>query len=247
MLSRKFGREVANYFSGSPLNRLGFLRGDHVFLGRALKHPSTSFMLCKDLQPLVQSADNKKLQYVKFEDVKPIVGEDPYARNEKEMLAQYNSEEVVPQMIFLGIDESVKDGLDYQGKNRYVGAPFFAVDVTPRGNVKEACEELVKKVETGGVEFGKGRLMELEASDGTFARDLDIKVLCEGFMLTHTRLQLPSTPKPANSSTGTHATHSARNAVSPRCPSTAASNAPARPQISRKRPRHPCLLHLPHP
>ena len=30
MLSRKFGREVANYFSGSPLNRLGFLRGDHV-------------------------------------------------------------------------------------------------------------------------------------------------------------------------------------------------------------------------
>ena len=75
MLSRKFGREVANYFSGSPLNRLGFLRADHVFLGRALKHPSTSFMLCKDLQPLVQSSDNKKLKYVKFEDVKGIIGE----------------------------------------------------------------------------------------------------------------------------------------------------------------------------
>lgn len=182
MLSRKFGREVANYFSGSPLNRLGFLRADHVFLGRALKHPSTSFMLCKDLQPLVQSSDNKKLKYVKFEDVKPIIGEDPYARNEKEMLAQYNSEEVVPQMIFLGIDESVKEGLDYQGKNRYVGAPFFAVDVTPRGSVKEACEELVKRVETGGAEFGKGRLMELEASDGMFLGGIwglvSIKVQC---------------------------------------------------------------------
>ncbi|KAM0707867.1 hypothetical protein Q7P35_004516 [Cladosporium inversicolor] len=165
MLSRKFGREVANYFSGSPLNRLGFLRADHVFLGRALKHPSTSFMLCKDLQPLVQSSDNKKLKYVKFEDVKGIIGEEPYARNEKEMLAQYNSEQVVPQMIFLGIDESVKEGLDYQGKNRHVGAPFFAVDVTPRGSVKEACEELVKRVETGGAQFGKGRIMELEASD----------------------------------------------------------------------------------
>jgi NAD+ diphosphatase len=113
------------------------------------------------------------LKYVKFEDVKPIIGEDPYARNEKEMQAQYNSEEIVPQMIFLGIDESVKDGLDYQGKNRYVGAPFFAVDVTPRGNVKEACEELVKKVETDGVVFGKGRLMELEASDGMLCYDLE--------------------------------------------------------------------------
>lgn len=168
MLSRKFGREVANYFSGSPLNRLGFLRNDHVFLSRALKHPTTSFLLCKDLQPLVQSSDNKKLQYVKYEDIKPVIGEDPYARNEKEMLEMYNSEESVAQMVFLGIDEGRKDGLDYQGKNRYIGAPFFAVDVSPKGSVKAACEELVKKVETGGVEFGKGRLMELEASDGMF-------------------------------------------------------------------------------
>lgn len=169
MLSRKFGREVANYFSGSPLNRLGFLRADHVFLGRALKHPSTSFMLCNGLQPLVQSSENKKLQYVKFEDVKGVVGEDSYAKDEKEMQAQYNSENVVAQMIFLGIDESVKDGLDYQGKNRYVGAPYFAVDVTPReNNLKSACEELVKKVESGGAQFGKGRIMELEASDGMF-------------------------------------------------------------------------------
>jgi NAD+ diphosphatase len=214
MLSRKFGREVANYFSGSPLNRLGFLRADHVFLGRALKHPSTSFMLCKDLQPLVQSSDNKKLKYVKFEDVKAVIGEDPYARNEKEMLAQYNSEEVVPQMIFLGIDESVKEGLDYQGKNRYVGAPFFAVDVTPRGSVKEACEELVKRVETGGAEFGKGRLMELEASDGMFGRELELGVH-QGLMLIDT--QLLSMLKLASFSTGTLATRSARNAVSPRC------------------------------
>lgn len=166
MLARKFGREVANYFSGSPLNRLGFLRNDHVFLSRALKHPTTSFLLCKDLQPLVQSSENKKLQWVKYEDVKPVIGEDPYVRTEKELLEQYNSEESVPQMIFLGIDESDKNGLDYQGKNRYIGAPYFALDVSPKGSVKAACEDLVKKVETGGVEFGKGRLMELEAGDG---------------------------------------------------------------------------------
>jgi NAD+ diphosphatase len=177
MLSRKFGREVANYFSGSPLNRLGFLRADHVFLGKALKHPSTSFMLCKDLQPLVQSSANKKLQYVKFEDVKGIIGEDPYAKDEKEMQAMYDSEKVVPQMIFLGIDESVKEGLEYQGKNLYKGAPFFAVDVTPRANnLKEKCEELVKKVETGDAQFGKGRIMELEPSDGMFL-PFDLRLL----------------------------------------------------------------------
>lgn len=168
MLARKFGREVANYFSGSPLNRLGFLRNDHVFLSKSLKHPSTKFMLCKDLQPLVQTSENKKLAFVKFEDVKSVVGEDPYSRNEKEMYEQYNSEETVPQMIFLGIDESDKEGLDYQGKNRYIGAPYFALDVSPKGSVKQACEDLIAKVEKDGVVFGKGRIMELEASDGMF-------------------------------------------------------------------------------
>jgi len=134
-------------------------------LSKSLKHPSTKFMLCKDLQPLVQSSENKKLAFVKFEDVKSVVGEDPYSRNEKEMYEQYNSEETVPQMIFLGIDESDKNGLDYQGKNRYIGAPYFALDVSPKGSVKSACEDLIAKVEKDGVTFGKGRIMELEASD----------------------------------------------------------------------------------
>jgi NAD+ diphosphatase len=121
----------------------------------------------------VQTSANKKLQYVKFEDVKGVIGEDVYAKDEKEMQALYDSEKVVPQMIFLGIDESVKEGLEYQGKNLYKGAPFFAVDVTPReNNLKSSCEELVKKVETGGAQFGKGRIMELEPSDGMYFRPM---------------------------------------------------------------------------
>jgi NAD+ diphosphatase len=118
----------------------------------------------------VQTSENKKLAFVKFEDVKSVVGEDPYSRNEKEMYEQYNSEETVPQMIFLGIDESDKEGLDYQGKNRYIGAPYFALDVSPKGSVKQACEDLIAKVEKDGVVFGKGRIMELEASDGMLDR-----------------------------------------------------------------------------
>jgi NAD+ diphosphatase len=169
MLSRKFGREIANYFSGSPVNRVGFLRGDHVFLSQALKHPSTSFLLCRDLQPLVHHSAKDKLAYVKYDDVKPIIGEDVYQRSEDELVKQYDSGSYIPQMIFLGIDEKNPGGLGYQGKNFYKGAPYFAVDVTPKNEgIQEKAEELIGKVGERGYEFAKGRVMELVAADGTY-------------------------------------------------------------------------------
>ncbi|KAK3658814.1 NADH pyrophosphatase [Elasticomyces elasticus] len=170
MLSRKFGKEVANYFSGSPLNRVGFLRSDHKFLSAALNHPSTSFLLCKDLQPLLDPETKDgiaNLKYIKYDDLKAVIGQDPYATTEEEMLGQYDSRAYVPQMVFLGIDERVKDGLSYQGKNRYTGAPYFAIDITPRSGVKEACETLISDLEGKGISFAQGRmLMNVEALDG---------------------------------------------------------------------------------
>ena len=44
MLTRKFGREVANYFSGSPLNRVSFLRTNYGFLAAAFAHPTTRIL-----------------------------------------------------------------------------------------------------------------------------------------------------------------------------------------------------------
>lgn len=174
MLSRKFGKEVANYFSGSPLNRVGFLRGDHAFLSKALHHPSTSFLLMNDLQPLVQpntAPGQGKLAWVKYEDVKPVIGKDPFATTEKEMVEAYNSDTYVPQIIFLGIDEKDKEGLSYQGKNLYTGAPYFAVDVTPKESVKEACEKLIKDQAAKGFEFSRGRVMDVVATDGMMLRN----------------------------------------------------------------------------
>lgn len=168
MLSRKFGKEVANYFSGSPLNRVGFLRGDSKFLSQALRHDSTGFLLCNDLQPLVQpntEPGHGKLAYVKYADVKTIIGEDPFAAGEEEIIKAYNSEVYVPQMIFLGIDEKDSKGLTYKGKNEYKGAPYFALDVTPRKSVKEACEKLIADQKEKGFEFGKGRIMDVEPQD----------------------------------------------------------------------------------
>lgn len=176
MLSRKFGKEVANYFSGSPLNRLGFLRADHNFLSQALRHDSANFLLCNDLQPLVQpgtSPGKGKLQYVKYEDVKPIIGEDPFELSEEELIEAYRSDENRPQMIFLGIDEKAPQGLSYQAKkNVYTGAPYFAVDVTPResssssSSVTDACTTLISRLQSEkGFLFGKGRIMNIEPSD----------------------------------------------------------------------------------
>lgn len=171
MLSRKFGQEVANYFSGNPLNRVAFLRGDYKFLGQALKHQSTNFLLCNGLQPLIDPAKKDRLAWVKYDDVKPVIGEEPYKASEDEMIAQYNSDTYIPQMIFLGLDEKVKEGsLGYQGKNFYQGAPYFAVDVTPKKSVTDACEKLIKDLESRGLQFSKGRVMDIVASDGKCAK-----------------------------------------------------------------------------
>ncbi|KAI8933430.1 hypothetical protein NX059_010044 [Plenodomus lindquistii] len=163
MLSRKFGKEVANYFSGSPLNRVSFLRADHTFLSSALKHPSTTFLAFNNLEPLVKSAS--ELARLSFDDVKPVIGENPFERPEEDLIAQYNSSLYIPQIVFLGLDERT-EGFKY--KDHYKGQPWFAVDITPRESVKEEAEKLVTRLTTGegAREFGKGmRQMGLVAEE----------------------------------------------------------------------------------
>ncbi|KAF2111217.1 NUDIX hydrolase domain-like protein [Lophiotrema nucula] len=162
MLSRKFGKEIANYFSGSPLNRVGFLRPDHTFLSQALKHPSTTFLIFNKLEPLIKSPT--ELAYATFKQVQPLIGEDPFHQSEEDLIKEYNSEIYNPQLIFLGLDERIKDGFKY--KEHYKGQPYFALDVTPQKSVTEAAETLIKDVEGKGLSFSKGRMhMSLPATE----------------------------------------------------------------------------------
>ncbi|KAF2685126.1 hypothetical protein K458DRAFT_300540 [Lentithecium fluviatile CBS 122367] len=155
MLSRKFGKEVANYFSGSPLNRVSFLRPDHTFLIQALRHPSTTVLLFNNLEPLVQNPHT--LATATYDDVKPLIGDHPFCDNEEELIRQYNSEEYVPQIVFLGLDERKgKEGFVY--KDHYKGQPWFAVDVTPQRSVKEEAEKLIERMKGKGLDFSKGRM-----------------------------------------------------------------------------------------
>jgi NAD+ diphosphatase len=111
MLSRKFGKEVANYFSGSPLNRVSFLRADHKFISAAFTHPSTQFLLCNDLSPVAK--DPSHVHYVKHEAIKSLVGPNPFEKEEDEMVKLFRSDVTVPLVLFLGIDETKKAGFEY--------------------------------------------------------------------------------------------------------------------------------------
>ncbi|KAL8923060.1 MAG: hypothetical protein Q9172_003306 [Xanthocarpia lactea] len=153
MLSRKFGREIANYFSGSPLNRVSFLRTDQAFLSAALKHPSTSFLMFNNLNPLARDPSN--LQYASYADVQPLIGDDPYSKSEEELVSEYNSAVTIPQLLFLGLDERNKLGLTF---NLYTGSPFFALDVTPKGTIKSQAESLVQSLQSRGLTFLEGRI-----------------------------------------------------------------------------------------
>ncbi|KAL8420213.1 hypothetical protein RB594_003118 [Gaeumannomyces avenae] len=133
MLSKKFGPEVVNYFAGNPLNRVSFLRGDRDFLRAAFAHPSTVFLPLDSLAPLATA--DKKLAWVKREDVECVTGAAPFDKTEDEMIRDYNSEEKHPVIILLGMDDKQRlvprsSSAELFQHNEYKGTPYFAVDIT---------------------------------------------------------------------------------------------------------------------
>ena len=129
------------------------MRTDHAFLTAALKHPSTSFLLFDNLQPL--ATDPTQLDYVTYDDVRTIIGDNPYAKSEADLVAEYNSRVTIPQLIFLGLDETQKSEFEW---TIYRGSPFFALDVTPIGSITAAAEELIGKMKSRGLHFIQGRM-----------------------------------------------------------------------------------------
>ena len=129
------------------------MRSDHLFLSAALKHPSTSFLLLNNLAPLAK--DPTKLEYATYEDVRPFIGSDPYAKPEAELIAEYNSTVRTPQLLFLGLDERIKESFQW---TLYRGSPVFALDVTPKGSMEDAAKSLIGQLEARGLQFVQGRV-----------------------------------------------------------------------------------------
>lgn len=144
---------------------MSFLRTDHPFLSAAVLHPTTRFLLFKDLCPLV--SDPKTLVYASYDEVKDLIGEDPYAKTEADRIKEFNSSVTIPQLIFLGLDEKNKDGLSYK---IYTGAPYFALDITPKGSIEAKAKKMCDDYEAKGLTFLQGRVhMSFPAPEGIYA------------------------------------------------------------------------------
>lgn len=99
--------------------------------------------------------DPTKLETVPFRDIQALIGDDPYEKPEVDLISQYNSTTTVPQLVFLGIDETKKSEFEW---TNYKGSPFFAVDVTPKGTIASAAQGLIEDMKGRGLHFLQGRM-----------------------------------------------------------------------------------------
>ncbi|KAH7349945.1 peroxisomal NADH pyrophosphatase NUDT12 [Plectosphaerella cucumerina] len=160
-LSRKYGRETVNYFSGVPVNRLAWLRTDYAFLRRAFQFEGTRFIAVKDLNPLTDKPDT--LSLVPFSEIAPITGEDPFGPSEDELITNFDSSLVRPLVIFIGVLENEDVGFEHKG---FKGRPVFAIDVSAKGPHAAAAEAFAEQQEKAGKTFLGGRVhLSLNASD----------------------------------------------------------------------------------
>ncbi|EHY54170.1 NAD-capped RNA hydrolase [Exophiala dermatitidis] len=152
-LARKFGREVTNYFGGSPLNRLSFLREDYNFLAGAFAHSSTKFILFKTLSPLIKSPT--EIYYASHDEIASLIPQNPFSKPEAEQVAEFDSSIDIPTVVFLGVDEKITGDNAFSYKN-FTGAPHFAVDITPKKTYEKEANELAEKLLAAGLKFSEG-------------------------------------------------------------------------------------------
>lgn len=169
MLSRRFGKETTNYYAGSNINRISFLRADASFLQQASKSPRARYLALHNLGPLVK--DQSAIALLTLEDLAPLLGPDPFALSEDESIKRFDSSKKSPLVVFLGLlqgpDASGEFATTSHGTVK--GEPYFAVDVTPRGAYSEAAAEFLKAQEEKGFTVQRNaRTMTLHAEAGTF-------------------------------------------------------------------------------
>lgn len=166
MLTRRFGREAINYYAGGHLNRFSILRADAGFLARAATSPAARYLVLHQLSPL--TVDKSRLALLPFDDVKPLLGADPFRLSEDEAVREFDSTAETPLLVFLGVDEGSQAAAKFSSDHGPIrGEPFFALDATPRGPYAEAAAALVQKLEGQGLVLQKdARAMTLHADQG---------------------------------------------------------------------------------
>lgn len=167
MLTRRFGKEVVNYYAGSALNRFSFLRADGTFLRKAASAPFTRFVALSDLNPLTVDSGTRLARF-SLNDVSPLIGEQPFVLGEEESIKQWDSTKRSPLLVFLGMVEGQEgESIESTDHGSIAGKPLFAVDVTARKPYEKQSGEFLKNhIKGGGQLQANPRAMTLEADDG---------------------------------------------------------------------------------
>lgn len=204
MLTRRFGKEVVNYYAGGRINRYSFLRADAAFLRRASVSPTARYLALNDLNPLV--VDKKKLAYLTFDDVQSLVGPDPFGLTEDEAIQAFDSAQTKPLIVFLGMLEgdNETDHIASGDHGNIKGHPYFAVDITPKGTHAEKATSFLADKEGKGLSLDKNPRAMSHNPDAGKPNPISLSVTQ---LLTF--LQPPCTPRQGLLSTGTPGTHSA--------------------------------------
>ncbi|KAE9400682.1 hypothetical protein BT96DRAFT_956810 [Gymnopus androsaceus JB14] len=146
-------------FSGSPLNRLSWLRNSHSFLNSIVASPKSKWLLFRTGNPLSTKSDSKSsLAYLSTQEVAPFIGQGPYFGQAKET-GLLSSEEKISAtesvrhrgapIVFLGLHESSSSGSGALPSSDFVdaekavakleGTPYFALDVSDL-EMEEDCK-----------------------------------------------------------------------------------------------------------
>lgn len=134
----------------------------------ALKHPSTQFVVLNNLAPLTRSPSEP--YYAKYDELRKLISQDFFDQSEEDFIKSFDSRNTYPTLIFLGMDESRKEGS--MTWKIYSGVPYFAVDVTPKGSEAQqtAAKDVISAMEEKGLSFFQTRIVTtFTPDDGMFA------------------------------------------------------------------------------
>lgn len=146
-----------NFLSGSPLNRLSWLRESAVFLNAAVESPRTRWLLFQLGQPLISNGAPAQLptsSVLSLLGPKPFFGQGENAGDtaDPSVSVLHSARHRGPPIVFLGLEEeedtvsalpssdfTVKDG---EKLPDIKGTSFFALDVS--GIAQEELDEVVR-------------------------------------------------------------------------------------------------------
>ncbi|KAF5386213.1 hypothetical protein D9615_002315 [Tricholomella constricta] len=162
----KLSRHV-NVLSGSPLNRLSWLRTSHPFLNAIIVSPKTQWLVFNSGQSLAfassDSPHKQSLAFLSTQDVRPLLGPEPFfgqGKEEGELVVESKDVAHSPTeasrlrdspVVFLGIREDSKSSalpssefVDPEAAIANLdGIPYFAMDVAELDLAPERLKEIL--------------------------------------------------------------------------------------------------------